>query len=114
MRLRIQHRNHQPSASFTALIRENLEALGEDLTIDEARVLIEHRLEASPAFRVAAHLVTPGPDVEAEAADHTARAALHKAIAQLAAHIVHLRAKRERRSQSERRPAQAAPACVRG
>ena len=99
MKLRIQHLHHQPSASFEALIRANIEALGEEQQIDEARVLVEQRPEARPAFRIAVHLVTPGPDVEAEATDHTLLAALHKAIAQLAASIVHRCDKRERRSQ---------------
>ena len=114
MKLHIRHRNHKPSPSFTKLIREHLETLGEELQIDEARVLIEHQPEASPAFRVAVHLTTPGPDVEAEAADHTLRAALQKVIAQLAGRIAHRREKRDGRSQPEPRPGRAAAAGARG
>ena len=67
MKLILTHRHHQPSPAFTALVKERLESLREALQIDEARVFIERRLEASPAFLVTAHLVTPGPDVFADA-----------------------------------------------
>lgn len=67
------------------------------LQIDEARILVEHRHEASPAFRVTAHLVTSGPDVFAEAVDHTLRAALQKMIGELEARIGHRHEKRARR-----------------
>lgn len=58
MKLILTHRQHQPSPSFTALVKERLEPLQEDLQIDEARVLVERQLEASPPFRVKAHLST--------------------------------------------------------
>lgn len=97
MKLILNHRHHQPSPSFTALVKQRLESLREALQIDEARVLMEHRPEASPAFRITAHLVTPGPDVFAEAVDHTLRAALDKMIGQLEARIDHRHQKRARR-----------------
>jgi ribosome-associated translation inhibitor RaiA len=71
------------------------------LRIDEAHVLVERRLEASPPFRIAAHLVTPGPDVFAEGVDHTLRAALQKTIAQLEARIDHRHLKRAQRGQNQ-------------
>ena len=100
MKLHIHHRHHQPSPSFTALIASQLESLSPALQIDEARVLIERRLEASPAFRVAAHLVTPGPDIHAEGVDHTLRAALQKLVAGLSERIQGRHAKRARRLRS--------------
>lgn len=100
MKLRLTHRHHRPSESFTALVNERLESLREALHIDEARVLIERRTEASPPFRVSAHLVTPGPDIEEEAVDHTLRAALEKLIGQLNARIDHRHQKRARRVRS--------------
>jgi len=100
MKLTIQHRQHQPSESFAALVTKQIEALREALQIDEARVLIERRLESSPPFRISAHLVTPGPDVLAEAVDHTLRAALKKLIEELESRIDHRHAKRARRKQS--------------
>lgn len=100
MKLILTHRHHQPSPSFTALVKERLEALREALQIDEARVLIERRLDASPAFQVTAHLVTPGPDVVEEAVDHTLRAAMGKMFGKLEFHIGHRHEKRARRVRS--------------
>jgi hypothetical protein len=100
MKLILQHRHHQPSPAFTALLKQQLDL--RQLRIDEARVLVERRLEASPAFRVAAHLVTPGPDVLAEDVDHTPGAALRKTIAQLEARIVCCQELREFESQRNR------------
>lgn len=89
MKLSLTHHHHQPSPSFIALIKQRIESLGGALQIEEARVLVERRCEESPAFRVTAHLVTPGPDVVAEAVDHTLRAALGKLFGKLEARIDH-------------------------
>ncbi len=97
MKLIITHHHHQPSPSFIALIKQRLESLREALQIEEARVLIERRLDESPAFRVSARLVTPGPEVVAEAVDHTLRAALGKMFGKLEAPIDHGQQKRARR-----------------
>ena len=87
MKITIKHIHHTPSESISAMIEQQLDALGKTRQIDEARIVIERRVEASPPFRVSAHLVTPGPDVLAEAVEHTLRAALDKTVAQLAAVI---------------------------
>jgi ribosome-associated translation inhibitor RaiA len=97
MKVILSHRHHQPSPSFTALVKQRLESLREALQIAEARVFIERRLEESPAFRVSAHLVTPGPDVFAEAIDHTLRAALGTMFGKLEARIEHGLPRRARR-----------------
>jgi ribosome-associated translation inhibitor RaiA len=97
MKFILNHHNHQPSQSLAALAEKRIESLREALQIDEAHILLERRLEASPAFRVTAHLVTPGPDVFAEAVDHTLRAALDKMMGQLEDRIDHRHQKRMRR-----------------
>jgi len=113
MKLILKHHHHQPSASFIALVNHCLESLRADLRIDEARLFLERRLEASPAFRVSAHLVTPGPDVFAEAVDHTLHAALQKTIVQLKSRIGHRHLKRARRAQNHfKTGSQALPAVV--
>lgn len=97
MKFILTHHHHDPSPSFIALVKQRIESLSEALQIDEAHVLLERRLEASPVFRIGAHLVTPGPDVCAIAVDHTLRAALDKMIVQLEARIDHRHQKRARR-----------------
>jgi ribosome-associated translation inhibitor RaiA len=99
MKLTLIHRHHKPSASFTSLIERHLKEMSKSLRIDEAHILIERQLEASPPFRMSAHLVTPGPDVFAEANDHTLRAALQKMVDQIGARINH---RDQKRAQSAR------------
>ena len=98
MKIRIKHLNHQPSIAFTEHLEKQLQPFSEIRQIDEARITLEHRHEESPAFRVALHLVTPGPDFTAEAVDHTLRAALAKAIEDLNDKIEERGASRSRRA----------------
>ena len=62
--------------------------------IASARVTLERRHEATPAFRVLTLLEVPGPDVHAEARDHTLQAALLKVVRDLERQI---RSRRSRR-----------------
>jgi ribosome-associated translation inhibitor RaiA len=65
--------------------------------IDAARVrLVRHR-DQSPACQVTIHLVTPGPDLFADASDHTLQAAFDKALAELGGTLAQRAAKRARR-----------------
>lgn len=111
MRITLRNLHHEPSPSLIELLEKELAALSTDLHIDEARVSFERRLDGSPPFRVTFHLVTPGPDVEAETTDHTLRAALIKAFDVLRGKIVHRHQKRARRKAEDvagmapRRPA---------
>ena len=107
MRITLRNLHHEPSPSLLELLEKELTVLSADLHIDEARVLFERRLDASPPFRVTFHLVTPGPDVEAETTDHTLRAALIKAFEVLRGKIGHRHQKRARRKAEA--PAGAAP-----
>lgn len=106
MKFILTHRHHRSSASFTALIEQHLKELAKSLQIDEAHIVVERRLEASPPFRISAHLVTPGPDVFAEAQDHTLHAALLKMVEQIEKRLDHRHLKRAGRVQ---RPAKTSP-----
>lgn len=83
MRLNVQHLNIHPLDMMNAWVERQLRALGATRQIDEANVRLVRLKDASPAYQVRVHLVTPGPDVFAESRDHTLRAAFAKAIAQL-------------------------------
>ncbi len=111
MKLTLKHRHHQPSESFTALIRNEMESLQTRMRIDEARVVVERHEEASPPFRISAHLITPGPDVTAEAQDHTLRAALGKLLRAISGKIGH-RARRQSRRQRSRIGGRAVPSLL--
>jgi ribosome-associated translation inhibitor RaiA len=101
MKLILKHRHHEPSPFFTALIESEMKALEPVLRIDEARVRIEHQPESSPPFRISAQLVTPGPDVFADASDHTLRAALFKLVRRLRGTISHRSGRRIRKLRSK-------------
>lgn len=100
MKLTLQHRDIRSTDLVDKLIEERIIALQPQLQIDEANVCLEHRGEASPPFRVAVHLVTPGPDVMAEGEDHTLRAAIEKVLKQLSAKIISRGAKRMQKVRS--------------
>jgi hypothetical protein len=104
MKIVLKHLNHRPSESITALISRHLADLAKRRRIDESRVLIEHCPHASPPFRVAAHLVTPGPDFFAESFDYTLRAALAKVVLGLGDDIGERHAKRVRRLRRSANP----------
>jgi ribosome-associated translation inhibitor RaiA len=89
MKLNVQHHNLRSTHELDSLIEERILALQPRLQIDEAKIRLECRWEESPAYRVAIHLVTPGPDVLAEGRDHTIRAAIAKAVADVEAKLGH-------------------------
>jgi ribosomal subunit interface protein len=100
MKLILKSKHQKPSPAFAANVEERMEELNRMLQIDEARVVFELDRAASPAFRVAAHLVRPGPDLYADAVDHTLAAAFKKALGQLLRRIRHRREKRARRQRN--------------
>ena len=100
MKLNVQHHNLRSTHELDSLIEERILALQPRLQIDEAKIRLECRWKESPAYRVAIHLVTPGPDVLAEGCDHTIRAAIGKAVAHIEAKLGHRARKPLRRLRS--------------
>ncbi len=97
MKLILQHANLQPSARLERWIEDGLLSLLPLVRIEEARICVEYRPEASPAYRAYAHLLVPGPDLRVEAVDHTPQNAFAKVLAQLRAGAMHRAARRLRR-----------------
>jgi ribosomal subunit interface protein len=83
MKLTIQHFEVRSTHSLDSEVEERILALQPRLQIDEANVRLEHQRQLSPPYGVHIHLVTPGPDVVAEAHDHTLAAAMDKVILEL-------------------------------
>ena len=100
MRLITQHENLRSTDELDSLVEERILAFEPRLQIDEARVRLECRWERSPAYRVAIHIVTPGPDLRVEGHDHTARAAIAKALTNLEARLRYREGKPIRRVRS--------------
>jgi ribosome-associated translation inhibitor RaiA len=100
MNLTLQHLSIRSTNALDSWIEKQIFSLQPKLQIDEANVRLVRQPEASPAYRVHVHLVTPGPDVFAEGNDHTLRAAFAKVMAQLRNQITGRAAKRENRIKS--------------
>ena len=98
MKLTLEHHHLRSTDELDSAIEERILALQPRLQIEEANVRLECHYEASPAFRVRIHLVTPGPDVFAEGRDHTIPAAIDKVMSELTARIGHRLRKRRRRA----------------
>ena len=88
MRLNLQHFSIRSTNALDSWIEQQILPLGRLRQIDEANIRLACHRDASPAYHVRVHLVTPGPDVIAESNDHTLRAAVDKAIKQLQNTIV--------------------------
>ena len=97
MRLNLQHLNLPSLHQLDSWVEQQIFALGSARRIDEANVRLVRLENASPAYQVNVHLVTPGPDVFAESRDHTLRAAFAKAVAQLRSQITRRAQKRMHR-----------------
>lgn len=80
MKLTIQHLQVRSTDELDSRVEERLVGLEPRLRIEQAIVALSHDREGSPAFRARIHVVTPGPDLLVEAADHTLAAALTKAF----------------------------------
>lgn len=102
MKLTLHHHNIRSTHEVDSLLEERILSLEPRLQIDEAHVRLERQSELSPAFRVAIHIVTPGPDLQAEGRDHTIRAAIGKALADLNARLHHREHKPLQRVRSKR------------
>lgn len=105
LRLVLQYARLRSTVGLEPWIRQSLAGLLPFLRIDEARVRLEYDPEASPAYRATAHLVVPGPDVRAEAVDHTPRTAFLKVLTELRSRATDRAARRQ--------PARPSPRMVR-
>ncbi len=95
MKFSIKHTAIAPWKSVEARVRKHLGKLEPRRQIDEAVVHLARERETSPPYHVRVQLVTPGPDVFAEARDHTLGAALRK-VAKSLGRIIDTRAGKQR------------------
>ena len=100
MRLNLQHLNLRSLDSLDSWVEKQILALGQVRQIDEANIRLIRLENASPAYQVNVHLVTPGPDVFSESRDHTLRAAFEKVMKQLREQITSRATKRLQRFKS--------------
>jgi ribosome-associated translation inhibitor RaiA len=100
LKLTLRHFHVRSTHELDSWVEARMFSLLPRLKIEEAIVCLEHRHELSPAFLVRVHLVTPGPDLQAEGRDHTLRAAFEKVMLALDQKIDDRDLKRTRRIKS--------------
>jgi len=83
MKVLLLYRGLNARAFWQNLVEAQLKKLQSLASIACARVTLELRSEVGPPFRVKALLEVPGPDIHAEASDHTLAAALRKVVRNL-------------------------------
>jgi ribosome-associated translation inhibitor RaiA len=83
MKILLRYFGLNARASWRGLVEAQLKRLQGLAAIASAEVTLERQHGAKPPFRVLTLLEVPGPDVHAEARDHTLQAALLKVIKDL-------------------------------
>jgi ribosomal subunit interface protein len=80
MKLNLRFLGSQPNSAWRDQMEKQFNQLSSMASISTANVALEQRQERKPRFRVQALLAIPGPDIHAEAREHTFQAALRKVI----------------------------------
>ena len=96
MKIQLRYCGLNARSALRELVEAQLRKLDSLAAIASAQVTLEWRHEARPGFRVLTLLEVPGPDVHAEARDHTLEAALLKVVKDLERQI---RSRRRRRAE---------------
>jgi ribosome-associated translation inhibitor RaiA len=96
MKILLRYCGLNARAYWRGLVEAQLKGLEGLAAIASARVTLERHRDVRPAFRVLTLLEVPGPDVHAEARDHTLSAALLKVVKDLERQI---RSRRNRRAE---------------
>ena len=105
MKIQFHIRGLNLNVSLRHWLQESLERLESLNSVTAAAVVLEHRLDDAPAFRAYVSLAVPGPDIHAEARDHTLEAAWRKVITALRKQIEQRKARQQLwRKGSRRRP----------
>jgi ribosome-associated translation inhibitor RaiA len=102
MKIQFHIRGLNITARNRSSLRGSLERLQSLIPITAAAVVLEHRWGSAPAFRAFVLLAVSGPDIHAEAHDHTLEAAWLKVNAALRKQIEQRKAKQLARIKSMR------------
>ncbi len=85
------------SADSRSWLEQTLQHLQALISISAAAVVLEHTRDHTPAFRAFVLLAVPGPDIHAEARDHTLEATWLKVTTALRKQIEQRKARQEAR-----------------
>ncbi len=103
MRIQLQIRGLKASAELRRWLEQPLQRLRELIPVSTAAVVLERERETAPAFHALVHLAVPGPDIHAEAREHTLEAVWLKVLAALRRQVEERESRRRARVQSKRK-----------
>jgi ribosome-associated translation inhibitor RaiA len=83
MKTQFHIRGINDNSDLRGRLLQPLERLQSLISISAIAVVLEHRQDEAPSFRAFVSLAVPGPDIHAEARDHTLEAAWLKVAAAL-------------------------------
>jgi ribosome-associated translation inhibitor RaiA len=95
------------------MVLAGLAQLRRRVSINLAIVVFDRSRNGGPSFAVRVHLAVPGPDIHAEARDHTLQAAWRKAHKNLEKQIDQRKTKQVTRNKSNRQHPMAQTLCSR-
>jgi ribosome hibernation promoting factor len=104
MRIQFHIRGLNISAGSRRWLEQSLEELRDRISVSFAVAVLDHTRNGGPPFTVRVHLAVPGPDIHAEARDHTLQAAWRKVCKNLEKQIDRRKSRQAARAtNSERR-----------
>jgi ribosome-associated translation inhibitor RaiA len=74
MKIQFRIRGLTANANLRGWLEKQLERLHNLIPVFSADVVLERGRDSAPAFRAHVHLAVPGPDIHADARDHTLEA----------------------------------------
>jgi len=98
MRIQFHIRGLKERAGFRQGLQQSLERLETDIPISAAAVVVEYERNNAPAFRTYALLAVAGPDIHAEARDHTLEAVWLKVMTALRKQIEQRKSRQDARA----------------
>jgi ribosome-associated translation inhibitor RaiA len=103
MKIQFLIRGLKDNAALRYRLQQPLERLAARIAISAAAVVVEHESNHAPAFRAYASLAVPGPDIHAEAHDHTLEAVWLKVTTALGKQIEERKSRQEARLKTNER-----------
>lgn len=102
MKTQFQIRGINDNSDLRRRLLQPLERLQRRISISAIEMVLENRQDQAPPFRAFASLAVPGPDIHAEAHDHTAEAAWLKVTTSLRQQIVRRKGSQQLRLKGRR------------
>jgi len=102
MKVQFRIRGLNANAGLRAWLEKQLERLHSLIPVSTAEVVLERERDSAPPFCAHVHLAVPGPDIHAEARDHTLEAAWLKVAKNLRQEIERRKTRQQLRHKGHR------------